>query len=368
MLREEHRTKPYAFQALTLKPEIPETPMHGRHIPKPRSGHRIVNYRGNIFSFGGYNPSVADDDEDMKDDPHWATSKPLFKELWCYNPSTRRWKKLSMTAPVPDQLASHTAVAYEDKMLVYGGTGSPFGQSISNTVFVLDFAVRTWSELDTAAERGLADMPRPLYGQAVALHDDKLYVVGGTSGYTYFMDVHVLDLTHRRWQCLYKPSEQEQVNGPTARYRHEICYYEGRIYVLGGGSSFEVQPLETLPAFDLETGTWNSVRTHPDASIPIEESYVEQYPRPRRCHSIEKCGHSKDHASAVVFKPFNLKCITHNFISDVYLFGGFDGDKICSLIWRLDLSSMTWKCWPLVMPKPVYFHSSTITEVTVSNI
>ena len=51
------------------------------------------------------------------------------------------------------------------------------------------------------------------------------------------------------------------------------------------------------------------------------------------------------------------------FISDVYLFGGFDGDKICSLIWRLDLSSMTWKCWPLVMPKPVYFHSSTITEV-----
>ena len=54
--------------------------------------------------------------------------------------------------------------------------------------------------MDTAAERGLADMPRPLYGQAVALHDDKLYVVGGTSGYTYFMDVHVLDLTHRRWQ------------------------------------------------------------------------------------------------------------------------------------------------------------------------
>ena len=98
-----------------------------------------------------------------------------------------------------------------------------------------------------------------------------------------------------------QPSEQEQVNGPTARYRHEICYYEGRIYVLGGGSSFEVQPLETLPAFDLETGTWNSVRTHPDASIPIEESYVEQYPRPRRCHSIEKCGHSKDHAPAVAY-------------------------------------------------------------------
>ena len=24
--------------------------------PKPRSGHRIVNYNGKIYSFGGYNP------------------------------------------------------------------------------------------------------------------------------------------------------------------------------------------------------------------------------------------------------------------------------------------------------------------------
>ena len=110
------------------------------------------------------------------------------------------------------------------------------------------------------------------------------------------------------------------MNGPTARYRHEICYYEGRIYVLGGGSSFDVQPLETLPAFDLETGTWNSVRTHPDATIPVEESYVEQYPRPRRCHSIEICGHSKENDQ---FKTLgrNRKKLCHHFR--------------CVFIWRL---------------------------------
>ena len=86
MLRDEQRMKPYVFQAHTLKPEVPETPMHGRHIPKPRSGHRIVNYRGCIFSFGGYNPSVADDDEDMKEDPHWVSSA-------C--PSSPRWSNSS---------------------------------------------------------------------------------------------------------------------------------------------------------------------------------------------------------------------------------------------------------------------------------
>ncbi len=30
----------------------------GRHLPKPRSGHKVVYYRGGLYSFGGYNPKV----------------------------------------------------------------------------------------------------------------------------------------------------------------------------------------------------------------------------------------------------------------------------------------------------------------------
>ena len=77
--------------------------------------------------------------------------------------------------------------------------------------------------MDTAAERGLADMPRPLYGPAVALHDDKLYVVGGTSGYTYFMDVHVLDLTHRRWQVGRHQQQHSDSKWPSVIMRCISC-------------------------------------------------------------------------------------------------------------------------------------------------
>ena len=41
-------------------------------------------------------------------------------------------------------------------------------------------------------------MPPPLYGQAVITdRAGLLYTVGGTSGFTYFMDVHRLDLTQK---------------------------------------------------------------------------------------------------------------------------------------------------------------------------
>ena len=67
------------------------------------------------------------------------------------------------------------------------------------------------------------NMPPPLYGQvrsdlsaahthitshqAVVTDDQgKLFTVGGTSGFTYFMDVHMLDfkLSPPKWSCLYR--------------------------------------------------------------------------------------------------------------------------------------------------------------------
>ena len=103
--------------------------------PKPRSGHRIVYYNGKIYSFGGYNPAIEPGDPEM--DEEWEESKPLLKELWELNLSTGRWRKCQMAGIVPEQLASHTAVMHPLQpglMLIYGGTGAPFGITTSNTI------------------------------------------------------------------------------------------------------------------------------------------------------------------------------------------------------------------------------------------
>lgn len=41
-----------------------------------------------------------------------------------------------------------------------------------------------------AALETTGDSPVPQYGQAVTLHDDYLYVVGGTTGFEYSCDVY----------------------------------------------------------------------------------------------------------------------------------------------------------------------------------
>lgn len=77
------------------------------------------------------------------------------------------------------------------------------------------------------------DVPLPLYGQGVVMEGKNIYSIGGTSGYLYEMDVHRLDLSTRQWELLYKT--QGTCTEPEPRYRHEVVFYKGGLYVFGGG-------------------------------------------------------------------------------------------------------------------------------------
>ena len=78
----------------------------------------------------------------MQSDDDWISSKPLFKELWKFNTFTSKWTKIQMHGQVPSQLASHTASLVDipgqtPKLMVYGGTGTPYGVITSYIVFML---------------------------------------------------------------------------------------------------------------------------------------------------------------------------------------------------------------------------------------
>jgi hypothetical protein len=49
------------------------------------------------------------------------------------------------------------------------------------------------------------DAPTPQYGQAVVMDsaNKSFYVIGGTTGYAYSMDVHKLDLSSFVWETLF---------------------------------------------------------------------------------------------------------------------------------------------------------------------
>ena len=181
-------------------------------------------------------------------------------------------------------------------------------------------------------------MPQPLYGQAVITDSaGLLYTVGGTSGFTYFMDVHRLDLRQKppRWSCLYRLSGD--LGEPEPRYRHELCLWAGQLIVLGGGTSFSADTFQSLPTFSLTRRVWSRTKTRPDPSVTIDLS-EDGFPDRRRCHSAVQQGDS------------------------VWIFGGYDGQEIFGDIWQLNLPSMQWRRLPLELPVPVYFHAMTLSQ------
>ena len=78
---------------------------------------------------------------------------------------------------VPQELASHSAVRHGDYMVVFGGTGIPFGSSSSNNMSICDLRTFKFQRLNTKGE-----CPLPQYGQSIVLDKKSFYVIGGTTG------------------------------------------------------------------------------------------------------------------------------------------------------------------------------------------
>ena len=215
--------KPFMF----MKHEV-----NSAEKPKPRSGHRIVCDEKNLYSYGGFNPSITPNDPDMRHDPTWNRSRPLFKELWKFNFVHQFWKRIPSKS-MPDELASNAVVLRGDVLVVHGGTGVPFGENCNNRVYVCNVNDGKMHPVSDSGSR-----PDPQYGQAVVCDGPYLYTVGGTTGYEYTCDIHRFDMRTRVWEAVYICSGKDQCE-PKGRYRHELAFDGRKIFVLGGGTASE---------------------------------------------------------------------------------------------------------------------------------
>ncbi|XP_014216421.1 kelch domain-containing protein 10 [Copidosoma floridanum] len=298
--------------------------------PKARSGHRVVCDERNLYSYGGFNPSITANDPDMQNDQSWTISRPLFKELWKYNFATKRWKRLPCQKTMPNELASNAVILRGVTLLVHGGTGVPFGDNCNNNVYVCNVNDGQMQVVPATGE-----LPDPQYGQAVICHGPYLYTVGGTTGLEYTCDIHRFDMRTQIWESVYICAGRDQCE-PKGRYRHELAFDGRIIYVLGGGTASEAFGFAELPAFDTLTRRWMTLCTRGD----IEKTY----PAPRRCHGLVQFKDEKTDSTLAVIS------------------GGYNGTHVFSDIWRLDLELLQWTCLKTcVLPQPTYFHSTALT-------
>lgn len=300
----------------------------GRTRPYARSGHRIVCSDSAIYCFGGFNPNMAVVNEDDE-------ASCLFQELWRYDIVRKEWTLvMGPNHDLPQELASNAMILQGDTLIVFGGTGFPFGVNCSNRLYVCQ-PERKPKEMAQIEVKG--DLPPAQYGQTILYHDGHLYTIGGTEGFDYTCDIYRLNISNRTWECAYA-CRQDVRDDPPGRYRHEIAFDGDKIYIIGGGTSDSAFSLASIPTYHLKRNKWTYTVTKPDPNLP-----PPGVPSARKCHS----------------------CVQYPTDSgtEVVVAGGYDGRIYYADIWKLNLSTFQWRLMQKsVLPHPLFFHDAAASN------
>uniref|UniRef100_U5ETG6 Putative scruin like at the midline n=1 Tax=Corethrella appendiculata TaxID=1370023 RepID=U5ETG6_9DIPT len=330
------------FQLVKVKYKNAVSNKTSTTFPRPRSGHRICCSSSHIYVFGGFNPNIAVNNDNDEDEAFC-----LFQELWQYNLITKEWKLLlNAENNLPLELASNAMTIFGNTLMVFGGTGFPFGVNCSNKLYCYNSAadsitqpsstdlVSMTKQMDEIQTTG--DLPTAQYGQAILVSTDvdgvpQLYTIGGTEGFDYTCDIFRLNLLTKVWECVYvcRPDIRED---PPGRYRHELAYYNKCIYIFGGGTSDSAFALDRIPTFDLNGCVWMYTKTKPDPNFP-----QAGYPKARKCHSCVQYEH------------------------EVVIAGGYDGRHYFRDIWKFNLKTLQWRFMQkAILTYPIFFHDATV--------
>ncbi|KAL4220108.1 Kelch domain-containing protein 10 [Mactra antiquata] len=340
-----HLQKLSCLSTVKFKKLLPKFTPSDTYRPKGRSGHCMCADEANLYVFGGYSPM---------DERNGVLSSRVLPELWKFNFASQKWSKIS-SSNTPHTCASACIAVQHNQVFVFGGTGYPFGQSMSNTIKTLRLnqlhnlsaagedsgeEVKQnfrWQLLETSAmsyscgweEEDVC--PRPAYGQSLIFLKDSVYVFGGAIGYysEAVSDLHKLNIHTMAWEKL-RPTGKI----PSGRYKQEVVKDDERLYVLGGGRLHHAEGLDKIYIYDTTHNHWTEALSLADP--------VHGYPSPRCSFGCAQDGKNVYISGG---RHYNLT-VDHKSLSDV---------------WHLGLSTLQWTKLQMKLPKPLYFHSSEVS-------
>lgn len=299
--------------------------------PEPRSGHRMCAADNFLYVFGGYDA---------------AKSNILYNELWRYNMTTKYWIKLpDNNGSAPIECTSNSMLLWRNNIIIYGGSGYPFGVTNSSKLLMYSLKYYKWIELvnqnhETCTKykacgcsTTLHESPTAKYGQSMIItQDSKLVIYAGTTGTAFVQELHTYHLYKQRWKS-YKFCEQHSLAQPKSRYRHEGILYKSDYFILGGSVLEETFGFEKIHSLDISRMLWEKHCCSSDVY-----SGDNKLPQPRRHHSC------------TLYK--------HN----IYMIGGSVYNNNFLDAWLLNLDTMKWKKDFRCFPYAVRFHAAAVTS------
>ncbi|XP_063940106.1 uncharacterized protein LOC108201128 isoform X2 [Daucus carota subsp. sativus] len=174
--------------------------------PGPRDSHTAVLVEQKMIIFGGTD----------------GTKK--VNDVHVLDLMSREWSRPHCKGIAPSPRESHTATLFGNcKLVVFGGSGEG-GANYLNDVHVLDLKSMSWSSPQVKG-----DIPVPRDSHSAVAVENKLIVYGGDCGVRYQGDVDVLDMDTMTWSrmAVHGPS-------PGVRAGHVAVSYHTKVYVIGG--------------------------------------------------------------------------------------------------------------------------------------
>ncbi len=237
-------------------------------LPHPRSAHAVVVEHGSIYVLGGPSTAVVDrfDGKKWRREtilPGGKVNAPaavsLARKIYViggfsgssnrpestvrvYDTASRRW---SRAAPLPAPRGGQAAAVLDGKIHVVGGGNS---ESTIADHSVYDPATGSWSEA--------APLPRAEGSPAAVVFHGRLYAIGGRSGTSDYGDVFVYDATSDTWS-----------NGPSIPPRGTAgaTVFHDAIYVFGGESQARFKTLRDVYRLTAGSTVWAKVALLPKA-------------------------------------------------------------------------------------------------------
>ncbi|XP_067121381.1 kelch-like protein diablo [Centruroides vittatus] len=195
--------------------------------------HGAAEIDGKIYVVGG------------KDD-----NGKLLSSVECYTPATDCWTELQSSLCCA-RMAMGIAV-HKDLLWIVGGIMQPTEESkpfINKDVECFDPICQCWLS-------GISRLPTPRSFATLVQCQDVLYAIGGTSrnysssesSLESIDDVHVFDDVKNQWKL------SSSLSYP--RHNVSATSLNDKIYILGGVSTMQVDPLRECCVYDTSTNTW----------------------------------------------------------------------------------------------------------------
>lgn len=282
---------------------------HHPSVPTARTYFTMCSYAGKLWTFGGF-----------------AQASGRFKDIRSYDPKTRVWKLESKEDKAyPHPVYLHTAVVYQGKMWVFGGST----ESNPTDVYSFSFEARKWRNV--TARMKLPTVPPPRFGHAATICGTRMIVAGGCKqGNQFHSDAWAFDLEQHRWSQL--------PNLPWAMAYHSLFEHQGRVFLVGGSNGQRF--LDNIYRLDEDQREWTvqpCTGAVPSARCGV--GLVNSGSHLYVCQGFTANGHTDDlyrldlntwvwerlHArNPPVCRAYLQAAIVGD---ELYIFGGFDGQS-----------------------------------------